>query len=206
MSYWLNRKLGTLWRPRTWGFLFGGFTFFLLFATLFSISFASHSTTTWDFSTAGDYTYDSSKIEVVSDVGRLKKNFSERHDTQAKFDTGSYTGGSVATIYNTGAPAAGVKLTPGFSASIATPATGIYTSPVIAAGVGGTNTIWESLEWTQFLEASSASFGFPAGRLSISTAAGTIREPSARDLNQDGAADVVAADRAGGELYWYKNS
>ncbi|MBW8058382.1 MAG: hypothetical protein FVQ86_10275, partial [candidate division NC10 bacterium] len=147
MAGWLNKRLGTRWRPGTWALLLGGLSFFLVLYTLVSITLASHSTTTWDFSSQAGYTFDSNKIEVTGGVARLKNAFTVSHDSQADFDTGTYSG----TGFTAGPPA-GVKLT--------TPPTGgTYTSPVIDSGT--TETTWKTLSHVPDIEQGTAAF--PSG-------------------------------------------
>src|SRR3990170_5458444 len=90
-----TRKTGG--RSGSRSLLRGGCSVFLLLAGIVSITLASHSTTTWDFGTASDYTYDANKIEVQGGVAKLRKAFSVTHNSQAVFDTGTHSG----TVYNT---------------------------------------------------------------------------------------------------------
>ena len=83
MSRWLNRKLGTQWRPDAWALLLGGSAFFLLFS-LSLIALAS--LTSWDFSNQADYTFDSSKVEVKGGLAKLKPvPPSIFHDEESEF-------------------------------------------------------------------------------------------------------------------------
>src|SRR2546428_8532000 len=181
----------------------GGATLALVLAGIVSVTLASHATTTWNFSIPSDYAYDQTKIIVESGVAHLRKSFTVTHSVQADFDgvagnLGNYD--SNKTVYNTGAPAAGVKLSAPLTA-------GTYTSPVIDAGVA--TTTWKTLSHVRDIQqaAPPATFGAKAV---VTTTAGTVQEPSAADLNQDGAVDIVAADinngGGGKNLYWYKNS
>src|SRR3989338_5527025 len=90
VSNWLNKKMGTSWRPRSWWLLLGGSVFVVLFA-LASLLYAygSNMVSTWNFSTAGNYTYDTDKVEVTGGVARLRKSFTVTHDTEAEFNTGT---------------------------------------------------------------------------------------------------------------------
>ncbi|MBI2998836.1 MAG: VCBS repeat-containing protein, partial [Deltaproteobacteria bacterium] len=177
-------------RHQTWSRLGAGVALFLTLAGLFSISLASHVTTIWDFTTPADYTFDSNKILVESGVAKLKKAFTVTHDTQAAFDAGTYSG----TAFTVGPPA-GVRLsTP--------PTAGTYTSPVVDGGVA--TTTWKTLTHSRTLQQGPppATFGATA---SVTTAAGTIQEPNAADLDQDGAVDVFASDTGGRDFFWYKS-
>jgi hypothetical protein len=192
----LTRKAGPRPRSGRWPRLLGGCGVVLLVAGIVSVTLANHSTTTWDFSTPSSYTYDANKIAVENGVAHLRKSFTVTHVLQADFDgSGGNTGTYSGTVYNTGAPAAGVKLS-------APPTAGTYTSPVIDAGVA--TTTWKTLSHVRDLQqaAPPATFG---ARTSITTVAGTIQQPSAADLDRDGAVDVIAADTAGTDLFWYKN-
>ena len=84
MSRWLNRKLGTQWRPDAWALLLGGSAFFLLLFSLSLIALAS--LTSWDFSNPADYIFDSSKVEVKDGLAKLKAvPPSIIHDEEAEF-------------------------------------------------------------------------------------------------------------------------
>src|SRR5213593_1165069 len=191
-------------KPGTRALVLGGATLALILAGIVSVTLANHATTTWTFSITSDYTYDSTKIIVESGVAHLRKSFTVTHSTQADFNgSGGNTGTYSGTAYNTNPPnppATGVKLS-------APPTAGTYTSPVIDAGVA--TTTWKTLTHVRDLQqaAPPATFGAKAV---VTTTAGTVQEPSAADLNQDGAVDIVAADISGGasgkNLYWYKNS
>ncbi|MGH7412121.1 MAG: FG-GAP-like repeat-containing protein, partial [Candidatus Methylomirabilis sp.] len=193
-----RRKPGTHWRPGSSSLLLGGFTFFLILAGIFSITLANHSTTTWDFGTASEYTYDPNKIAVESGVAHLRKSFTVTHSTQADFDgSGGNTGTYSGTAYNTSAPAPGVKLS-------APPTAGTYTSPAIDAGVA--TTTWKTLSQLSDLQqaAPPATFG---ARTSVGTQT-AVNEINAADFNRDGAVDVVATNVSGGtrRIWIYQSS
>src|SRR5712691_4551662 len=100
-----TRKAGTRRRSGPWPRLLGGCSVFLLLAGIFSITLANHSTTTWDFGLASDYTYDPNKIAVESGVAHLRKSFTVTHVLQADFDgSGGNTGTYSSTAYNTSTP------------------------------------------------------------------------------------------------------
>src|SRR3989442_15601830 len=116
-------------RPGTRALVLGGATLALILAGIVSVTLANHATTTWTFSITSDYTYDSTKIIVESGVAHLRKSFTVTHSVQADFDgSGANLGTYSGTVYNTSAPAAGVKLS-------APPTAGTYISPLIDAGV-----------------------------------------------------------------------
>src|SRR5437870_4312990 len=189
-------------RPGRRALVLGGATLALVLAGIVSVTLASHSTTTWTFSITSDYTYDSTKIIVESGVAHLRKSFTVTHSTQTDFNAGTYTSNTVYDV-----PLTAVKMTNVATATSSAPVTGTYTSPVIDAGVA--TTTWKTLSHARVLQqaAPPATFGAKAV---VTTTAGTVQEPSAADLNQDGAVDIVAADISGGasgkNLYWYKNS
>src|SRR5438876_1694316 len=177
----------------------GGITFLLL-AGIVSVTLASHSTTTWDFGTASQYTYDATKIAVESGVAHLKKSFTVAHTTLTHFNAGTYTS-------NTGydVPLTAVKMTNVATATISAPVTGTYTSPVIDAGV--VTTTWKTLSHTRVLQQTSPpSFG---ARATIASGlSGTITEVGVADFNRDGAADIVVNSPSGGtkDLYIYQSN
>src|SRR2546426_2590906 len=164
-------------RPGRRALVLGGATFLLL-AGIVSVTLASHSTTTWDFGTASQYTYDATKIAVESGVAHLKKSFTVTHSVQADFDgvagnLGNYD--SNKTVYNTGAPAAGVKLSAPLTA-------GTYTSPAIDAGVA--TTTWKTLTHVRDLQQAAAPTTFGA-KTSVGTQANNVNEINAADFNRD---------------------
>ncbi len=203
MSRWLNKKFGKQWRPRTWSLLLGG-SVLSLFALL-SITIASHPPgTTWDFSTASQYTYDSNKIEVTGDVAKLKKSFTITQNTQALFD--NYAG-VAATYSNTvSASTPTVKITSLTGATLTAPATGTYTSPIFDAGV--TATTWKTLTpaGNVYPTAGTATF---ATKVAVTTAASTIREMAAADFNRDGTPDSTApisANSTASTILYFNNA
>src|SRR3989338_4943065 len=133
MVDWLNKKTGKNWRPRSWHLVLGSAAFLLVLVV--SIAFAT--TTTWDFGTPGDYTYDNTKIEVTGGAAKLKKNFTVTHDTQTLFNTGTYTGSQSATGPDR------VEITDISGAALGTPVTASYTSVIIDGGIS--TTTWKTL-------------------------------------------------------------
>src|SRR5438128_885646 len=172
-------------RPGRRALVLGGATLALVLAGIVSVTLASHSTTTWTFSITSDYTYDSTKIIVESGVAHLRKSFTVTHSTQTDFNAGTYTSNTVYDV-----PLTAVKMTNVATATISAPVTGTYTSPVIDAGVA--TTTWKTLSHARVLQqaAPPATFGAKAV---VTTTAGTVQEPSAADLNQDGAVDIAGA-------------
>ena len=88
MSNWLNKKMGTNWGATRWGIVTGGFAFSCVLIVFISILFAT--TTTWNFSTPSDYTYDADVIEVTGGVARLRKDFTKTWNDQTTFNAGVY--------------------------------------------------------------------------------------------------------------------
>src|SRR2546430_6319898 len=73
-------------RPGSRALLLGGVAFALALAGIVSVTLANHATTTWDFGTSSDYTYDPNKILVEGGVAHLRKSFTVTHSTQADFN------------------------------------------------------------------------------------------------------------------------
>src|SRR3989449_1642907 len=180
----------------------GGATLALVLAGIVSVTLASHATTTWNFSIPSDYAYDQTKIIVESGVAHLRKSFTVTHSVQADFDgvagnLGNYD--SNKTVYNTGAPAAGVKL----SAPL-TP--GTYTSPAIDAGVA--TTTWKTLTHVRDLQQAAAptTFGASGAKTGTVGTQAAVNEINAADFNRDGAVDIVAANTSGTRRLWMYQS
>src|SRR5437870_1131383 len=174
----------------------GGATLALILAGIVSVTLANHSTTTWNFSITSDYTYDSTKIIVESGVAHLRKSFTVTHSVQADFDgvvgnLGTYSG----AVYNTSAPAAGVKLS-------APPTAGTYTSPAIDAGVA--TTTWKTLTHVRDLQQAAPPTTFGA-KTSVGTQT-NVNEINAADFNRDGAVDIVATSVSGTRDVWIYQS
>src|SRR3989454_2586267 len=177
----------------------GGATLALVLAGIVSVTLASHATTTWNFSIPSDYAYDQTKIIVESGVAHLRKSFTVTHSVQADFDgvagnLGNYD--SNKTVYNTGAPAAGVKLSAPLTA-------GTYTSPAIDAGVA--TTTWKTLTHVRDLQQAAAPTTFGA-KTSVGTQANNVNEINAADFNRDGAVDIVATSTSGTRDVWIYQS
>src|SRR5712691_1227607 len=177
-------------RPGRRALVLGGATLALVLAGIVSVTLASHSTTTWTFSITSDYTYDSTKIIVESGVAHLRKSFTVTHSVQADFDgvagnLGNYD--TNKTVYNTGAPAAGVKLSAPLTA-------GTYTSPAIDAGVA--TTTWKTLSHVRDLQqaAPPTTFGASGSRTASVGTQSAVNEINAADLNRDGAVDIVRSE------------
>src|SRR3989441_2031590 len=172
-------------RPGRRALVLGGATLALILAGIVSVTLANHATTTWTFSIPSDYTYDSTKIIVESGVAHLRKSFTVTHSVQAVFDgvagnLGNYD--SNKTVYNTGARAAGVRLSAPLTA-------GTYTSPAIDGGVA--TTTWKTLTHVRDLQqaAPPATFGARATVAASGLQPG-VTEINAADFNRDGAVDV----------------
>src|SRR2546422_6569227 len=89
-------------RPGSRALLLGGVAFALALAGIVSVTLANHATTTSDFGTSSDYTYDPNKILVEGGVAHLRKSFTVTHSTQADFNgSGGNTGTYSSTGYNT---------------------------------------------------------------------------------------------------------
>src|SRR2546428_7644695 len=177
----------------------GDATLALVLAGIVSVTLASHATTTWNFSIPSDYAYDQTKIIVESGVAHLRKSFTVTHSVQADFDgvagnLGNYD--SNKTVYNTGAPAAGGKLSAPLTA-------GTYTSPAIDAGVA--TTTWKTLTHVRDLQqaAPPATFG---AKTSVLPTLSTSNEIIAADFNRDGAVDIVATATSGTRRVWLYQS
>src|SRR5438552_14399653 len=163
-------------KPGTRALVLGGATLALILAGIVSVTLANHSTTTWNFSITSDYTYDSTKIVVESGVAHLRKSFTVTHSVQADFDgvagnLGNYD--SNKTVYNTGAPAAGVKLSAPLTA-------GTHTSPAIDAGVA--TTTWKTLTHVRALQQAAAPPTFATNK-SDGTPASTDKVYNASGIN-----------------------
>ena len=194
MAHWLNKNLGTRWRPHTWARLLGGFAFSIVLATILSITWASHSTTTWPFATAANYTFDSDKIEVTGGVAKLTSAIQKTWSTQAEFDAGTYTSNTSYTI----GPPAGVKLT-----SSGNGASGQYTSEVIDSKRKDTS--WTQLDSTVDLATAPPANMFPNAK-TIASALSTPTEVGAGDLNGDGIVDIVAGEIGTKAILWFQNA
>src|SRR2546427_899041 len=184
-------------RPGSRALLLGGVAFALALAGIVSVTLANHATTTWDFGTSSDYTYDPNKILVEGGVAHLRKSFTVTHSTQADFNgSGGNTGTYGSTGYNTTPPAAGVKLS-------SPPTVGTYTSPVIDAGVA--TTTWKTLSHVRDLQqaAPPATFG---AKTSVLPTLSTSNEIIAADFNRDGAVDIVATATSGTRRVWLYQS
>src|SRR5437016_1499321 len=184
-------------RPGSRALLLGGVAFALILAGIVSVTLANHATTTWDFGTSSDYTYDPNKILVEGGVAHLRKSFTVTHSTQADFNgSGGNTGTYSSTGYNTNPPAAGVKLS-------SPPTAGTYTSPVIDAGIA--TTTWKTLSHVGDLQqaAPPATFG---AKTSVLPTLSTSNEIVAADFNRDGAVDIVATATSGTRRVWLYQS
>src|SRR6266571_291533 len=176
----------------------GGATLALILAGIVSVTLASHSTTTWDFGTASQYTYDATKIAVETGVAHLKKSFTVAHTNQTDFNAGTYT---TNTVYDV--PGAAVKMTNVATATTSAPVTGTYTSPVIDAGVA--TTTWKTLSHARVLQqaAPPATFG---AKTSVLPTLSSSTEITAADFNRDGAVDIVATATSGTRRLWLYQS
>src|SRR2546430_4038998 len=184
-------------RPGSRALLLGGVAFALTLSGMVWVTLANHETTTWDFGTPSDYTYDPKKLLVEGGVAHLRKPFTVPHSTQADFNgSGGNTGTYSSTGYNTNPPAAGVKLS-------SPPTVGTYTPPVIDAGIA--TTTWKTLSPVRDLQqaAPPATFG---AKTSVLPTLSTSNEIVAADFNRDGAVDIVATATSGTRRVWLYQS
>ena len=171
-------------RPGSRALLLGGVAFALILAGIVSVTLANHATTTWDFGTSSDYTYDPNKILVEGGVAHLRKSFTVTHSTQADFNgSGGNTGTYSSTGYNTNPPAAGVKLS-------SPPTVGTYTSPVIDAGVA--TTTWKTLSHVRDLQQAAPPATFGAKTSVLPTGRSAPRNSRARSRSRAGRAPARA--------------
>ena len=194
MAYWRNRKQGTHWRPRTWAPLPGVLAFIFIVAAIFSITWASHLTTTWPFTTAANYTFDSDKVMVTGGVAKLTSAIQKTWSTQAEFDAGTYTSNTSYTI----GPPAGVKLT-----TTGNGASGQYTSEAIDSKRNDTS--WTQLTSVVDLAAAPPANMFPNAQ-TIGSSLSSPTEVGAGDLNGDGIVDIVAGEIGTKAILWFQNA
>ncbi|MCH7912468.1 MAG: VCBS repeat-containing protein, partial [Deltaproteobacteria bacterium] len=186
MSRWLNRKLGTQWRPDAWALLLGGSAFFLLLFSLSLIALAS--LTSWDFSNPADYIFDSSKVEVRDGLAKLKPvPPSIIHDEESEF-SGTHSSTQWATDH--------IELdTDGLSTG-----SGIYISQPIDSGVAGMQ--WGKLSWSESLAQGTASFNTTEGLGVLSTG----RAVYGADIDGDDDIDVVAVQAEAPSVLYFENN
>jgi len=201
MAGWLNKKLGTRWGPGTWAYLVGGFAIFLFLAGVFSITWASHSLTTWPFTTPGNYTYDSAKIEVSGGLAFLPADFTVVHDSQNDF-TGTLNNATIVDATPAGDdPNDYIQITDlaldaeSFSAPVVGSAS--YTSPIIDSLKAGTKWISMNGDITPDLQAGN---NFPGNGTTIVSG---LEKFTVVDMDRDGEPDPVLGSTATKDVTWY---
>ncbi|MEE9549621.1 MAG: hypothetical protein V3W08_04390, partial [Candidatus Binatia bacterium] len=201
MAYWLNRKLGTHWRPRTWAPLPGVLAFILIVAAIFSITWASHSTTTWPFTTAANYTFDSDKVEVTGGLAFLPTDFTRLDDSQADF-TGTLNNVTIVDAAPAGDdPNDYIEITDlssdaeGFGLPVV--GSGSYTSPTIDSQKAGTKWISMNSSITPDLQQGN---NFPGNGTTIVSG---LEKFTVMDIDRDGEPDPILGSTATKDVTWY---
>ncbi|MEE9518705.1 MAG: VCBS repeat-containing protein, partial [bacterium] len=186
MSRWLNRKLGTQWRPDAWALLLGGSAFFLLLFSLSLIALAS--LTSWDFSNPADYTFDSTKVEVRGGLAKLKPvPPSIIHDEESEF-SGTHSNTQWATDH--------IELdTDGLSTG-----SGAYISQPIDSGVAGMQ--WGKLRWSEALAQGTAGFNTTEGLGVLSTG----RAVYGADIDGDDDIDIMSVQAEAPSVLYFENN
>ena len=172
MSRWLNKKLGTQWRPDSWALVLGGSAFFLLLFSLSLIALAS--VTAWDFNNPADFTFDSSKVQVRGGLAKLKPfPPSITHNEEAEF-SGTHSNTQWTTDH--------VEL----DANGLSTGSGTYISQPIDSNVAGMQ--WGKLRWTETLAQGRAAFSTAESLGVLSTG----RAVYGADIDGDDDTDVVS--------------
>ena len=203
MAYWLNKKLGTHWRPRTWAPLPGVLAFILIVAGIFSITLASHSTSSWPFDTPGNYTITpAGDIEVSGGLALLPKDFTDTDSAAADFDGAHNNTQAVVD------PPDYVNLVSTSTDSLAVGGgvvgSGSYTSSAIRARVA--TTTWKNLTSTIVLQKAPAASTYSGTGTTLGSGFAGGIEVSAGDITGDGLNDIVITAWEDMALFYYENA
>ncbi|MFA5187310.1 MAG: hypothetical protein WC551_12600, partial [Patescibacteria group bacterium] len=221
MSRWLNKKFGTSWGAAKWSILLGISVLSLCLVVYLSVVFAT--TTTWNLSTAGDYQCEKTdnnfeacsssarataagptdEIIVVGGVAKLVNDYTVTQNTEALFDTGTFSNTESVSGPD------GVQFTQAVvdAASAGSPATGTYTSLIFNSGIP--TTTWKTLTHSRALQSGTPPATFANVATVTSSIVTVIQNFAVADFNRDGAIDVginAESTSTDSTFFWYQNA
>jgi len=173
------KRQGRLYRT----FFVTGWAILLLFATG-TLLFAALQN--WGFTTATNYTFDSTKVEVSAGLTKLRL-VTIIHDEEAKF-TGTQSNTQWTTDH--------IEL----DANGLSTGSGTYTSQIIDSGIAGA--VWGKISWTETLTQDSASFSPTKSVGSLSTGFSVY----SADIDGDDDIDIIAVQKNRPRSSYFENN